>query len=316
MEKFGTWSDKATGVRPFVPIATKISKQKVIMRYIVGFLKAILCCIFLLSGNLNPFIASFVPIYFISILLIRINHFVNFNCLLILMGRLFVKCKPTPLINKVQDDTEKWKRPKRGTIVFAPLTSFLNLVYMTARFSPIYLVPSGDGSTAVVYGFLGLTRKLLTSADVREGNKVNMTEFIKNANRAIVIFAEGAPTNGTGILSFVEFECDIPENAVIQILGFKHEFEGVSPNFVCGSWFPYLLQIIGTMNEQMSVVTCLEKDVPKHSGKLNKEFNEKVRTVMGKLLRIPLLSVGANEFIGYREAFRQLEGKLPKEHRD
>ena len=315
MEKFGTWSDKATGVRPFVPITKKISKSKVISRYVFGFLKLVLCLPFLISGNLNPFLGGLIPIYFISIFLIRVNHIVNFNCLLGLMGRFFVKCKPTALINKVHDEEQKWRKPKRGTIVFAPLTSFLNLAFMTARFSPVYLVPCGDGN-AVEYGFLGLTKKLLSADDVREGPKVSIAEVVKKATRAVVIFAEGAPTNGTGILSFVQFECEIPENTEVQIMGFKHEFEGVSPNFVCGSGFKYLLQIVGTFSATMSAVVCLEKDVPKHSGKLDKAYLDKVREVMGKLLRLPLLSIGADDFIGYRNAFLASNGKLPKEHHD
>lgn len=304
MEKFGTWHDKATGVRPFIPIQKKIDSWKVTVRYILGAIKMLICLPCMFSGNLNPFIWNLIPIRIIAWLGCRVNHIVNFNCIMILLGKLWAKCRPTPLIKKIVPD-EKWKKPKPGSIVFAPLSSLLNLVYMSARFSPIYVIPV-DKDHGIEYGFLGIALHILRMKDLRKGNKKNLSDIVKAAKRPVVIFGEAAPTNGQGILKFVPFELAIEKDTDVQVLGFSHDFDGVSPNFASGSAFKYVLAMFGTTYAKMDVFTTLEKDKPQHNGKIDAEFIEKVRDIMSKLMHVPVLSIGADDYVGYVESYKKL----------
>lgn len=310
MEKFATWHDKATGVRPFIAIQKKIPTWKAITRYILGFMKFLISLPLLFSGNLNPFIWSLVPIRFIAWLGSRINHIVNFNGIMLLVGRIVAKCNPTPLIKKIVPE-ERWRKPKPGSIVFAPLSSLINLIYMSARFSPIYVIPV-DETHGIEYGFLGLAFRILRMKDLRTGAKKKLSEILKDAKRPVVIFGEAAPTNGNGILKFVPFQLEVEKNTDVQVLGFKHDFEGVSPNFVSGSAVKYVLSMYGTTWSKMEVFTTLEKDKLQHNGKIDAEFLERVRDTMSKLMHVPTLSIGADDYVGFVEYYR----KLGKEHQD
>jgi hypothetical protein len=309
MEKFGQWSDKKTGVRPFILAKLKLPQWKVCLRLIVGGVK--LCCAaiaVLFGGIVNPFLAQWLPIRFLSRFFTRLTHFCYFNGLLALLGHYFTRCVPRPLVQKIVD-SEKWKTPKRGTIVFAPLTNFVNLLYMTARFSPVYAVPS-ESNGFVTYDVIRLIWRLWHSENLRDGATKSLATVLEEANGPVVILAEGALTNGLGLLKFVPFEADLPQGTEVQVLGFVHEDGSV--NFVCGSWFGYVVKLLGRFYASFSVVTTMEADLPQPQGKITAEYLEKVRSVLGRLLHIPLLELGADDFLAYVESFR----KLGKVHTD
>jgi hypothetical protein len=104
---------------------------------------------------------------------------------------------------------------------------------------------------------------------------------------------------------------DLPSGTVVQVLGFKHATPAA--NFVCGDWFRYLLGMFGRWWSQMSVLTTLEKDLPQPEGKITPKYLEDIRTVLGKLLNVPLLDgLGADEYLG----FLQEAAKQGKRHAD
>jgi hypothetical protein len=218
------------------------------------------------------------------------------------MGHYFPQCVPTPLVNKIVD-SEPWKTPERGTIVFAPLTNIVNLIYITARFSPVYVVPVNSKSF-VTYSLTSLIWKLFHAENLRKGVTKPLSEIIKTVNAPLVILAEGAPTNGSGLLKFVAFEAAVPFHTQIQVIGFTHDDQ--TEKFICGSWFRYVLGLFGRVYAPFSAVTTFAEDMPRCYGKLNREYLEKVRGVLGKLLHIPLLDLGADEYIAYIESYQKL----------
>ncbi|OHT05044.1 hypothetical protein TRFO_06023 [Tritrichomonas foetus] len=308
MEKFGSFSDQASGVRPFIPIENKMSSGKCTLVYVLGLLKFALAIPSLVTMWINPLLFQFLPIWFIRNFIIRFNHLLHGGFNMILTGNYYTPAVPTPLIKKIIEP-QKWKRPNYGDVVFAPLNSFKDLIWMAFTMSPAFLIPIGE-DLAVQYTLFPLILKLLFNKDLRNGQfKVKISDFIKQAKDKkkypVVIFAECAPTNGTGLLKFAKIDCPIPEDTNIQIIGFKRQFEGVSPNRASGSLFKYILQTYGALHEKATALVALEKDVPRHEGRITPEFVEKVREVTGKLLHLPLLELDADTYVEYIRAYRE-----------
>lgn len=312
MEKFGTFGDQATGVRPFIPIQNKIPGWKRLIFNIFGFFKLILSIPFFLTMFINPFIFQFVPISFLRIFITRVNHIIHGHIILFLCGNYFISATPTPLIKKIVEP-EKWKKPKHGDVVFAPLNSFLDLIWYATKFSPNFLVPCKDESEyAILYSLFPLMFKVLfCKGNLQEesffGRKVNINEFIKKSKEnklfANVIFPEGAQTNGTGLLKYESIKFTLPQDCIVQVLGFKRTFKGISPNRSSPNQpglFSYLIQIFGRFYESASVLVAMEKDVkqPKE-GQITPEYMEKIREITGKLLKLPLLSLGSEKHAQY-----------------
>ena len=312
MEKFGTFGDQATGVRPFIPIQNKIPSWQRLVFNIFGLFKLILSIPFFITMFINPFIFQFVPISFLRNFIIRANHFIHGHIILFLCGNYFVSATPTPLINKIVEP-EKWKKPKHGDVVFAPLNSFLDLIWYSMKFSPNFLIPcQGESDFAISYTLFPLMFKVLfCKGDLQKesffGKKVNLSEFIAKSKEskhfANVIFPESAQTNGTGLLKYEPINFNLPNDCFVQVLGFKRNFKGISPNRSSPNqpgMFSYLLQIFGRFYESASVIVAMEKDVkqPKE-GQITPEYMEQIRKIEGKLLKLPLLSIGAEKHAEY-----------------
>ena len=315
MEKYGSFSDKATGVRPFIPITHKISKHRLYFQYFLGAFKFIASLPFFLTMFLNPFLFQFVPIWPVRVFITRFCHILHGMITSCICGSYWVPAVPTPLINKIIEP-EKWKRPTHGDVIFAPLNSFLDLIWLSVRMSPVFMIPTGEDS-AVVYSLFPLMFRLLLNLDLRNGGtKVVISEYLKTAKPKrkfpIVIFAEAAPTNGTGILKYQKINCEVPETTKVQVLGFKREFTGVSPNRVSGSLVKYVLQIFGRFYEKATVLVALEKDVEQPNGKFTPEYLEKIRVVTGKLLKLPLLELDADSYVQFIKVYNN-GGKVKSE---
>lgn len=309
MEKFGTWCDQATGIRPFIPQFKPLSKLWVVFRYIFGVLKFIISIPILFSFYVNPTICALFPIPIVARLLVRINHICQSILLLLLNGVYWVKVVPTPLIKKIVLD-ETWEKPSHGDLVFAPLASYLNLIWLNLKLSPTFAIPVSKDEV-VVRSFHALVYKILTNQELRNGKSEKLVDVLsrnkKKMRGPVVIFAEGAPTNGTGVLKFMPIQCDLPEGTKVSAIGFVHEYTGVSPNYVCGSSINYILNMYGRLHGSMKVVVALKKDLPSHDGKLTPEFNENIRDILAKIMRVQTLALGADQ---YREYINEYNGKI------
>lgn len=323
MEKFGTFGDAATGVRPFIPIQNKQSSFKKIICLILGFIKFHMALLFLPNLFIHPFIFQYFPLNIFRIFVTRFAHFIQGHILLFLAGNYYIKVTPSPLINKMVQK-EKWRKPTHGDVIISPLHSFLDLIWFSARLSPTYLIPCvNEPEFAISYSLFPLMIKLLRcKGNLQEesffGYKVNISEFVKNSKEnkrfPVVIFPEAAQTNGTGILKYQPLEFVLPQDSHIQILGFKREFNGISPNRATPnqpSMFPYLFHIFGRFYESVTVLVAMEQDVkqPK-DGQVTPQYMEKVREITGKLLKLPLLSIGAEKHSEYcKECLQKIGNK-------
>jgi hypothetical protein len=293
MEKFGTWSDKATGVRPFIIKRPQIPTWQLYLSYFIGAVKLIIGLPPLFALIISSYIASFIPITFIRRTYLRVSQIITCNLLLTLLGSYFESCHPAPLINKIFEQ-EKWRKPRRNTIIFAPLTSVVHLLYMSARFSPLFVIPI-NATDCVVYSLVALTKAILARRDLRVGRSQKLASIVAQKSDPIVILAESAATNGLGILQYAALNCELPEGTTVKILGFRSK----EPTFICENWFLYVLRLFARFGGSLSPVSPLESDTPKTPQKLTGEYVEEVRVVTGKLLHLPLLALTADDARGF-----------------
>lgn len=303
MEKYSNWTDKATGVKPFVDKSTKIPIWKKSLFYVLGFIKLFFFVSILFANYIQQLLFSKIPV--ISRPLSKVFNFIQGYLLLALCGIYHVHASSVPLIQKVMFD-DKWEKPKDGDVIFAPLCSFIDLIWLVFKFSPIFVIPINQDS-CVVKTFHKIMLEILTGKDIRKGKNVKIADVIKEAHDKkegpVVIFPEAAPTNGAGLLKFVDINTEIIETADPHIFVFQHEFKGVCPNYVCGNSFLYLLQVLGRGYEKMTVKIALAKDTPILNGKIEPESTEKIRDIISKISRIPKVEFVADDYHEYLKEF-------------
>ncbi|OHS99408.1 hypothetical protein TRFO_34128 [Tritrichomonas foetus] len=288
-----SYIDTATGINPFEPKRSYIHPVMKVVRFCVACIK-IPSLISTFSISMMYYIlAMIIPITKIRVMLIKITSYIFDRLILFLFGNVFIHVVPTPLIDTFNEPGEL-KKVNPGDIIISNFGSYLNIFWLQSKYSPLYVVPN-DTQTVVVYSFFTLIIGILTKTPMKSGKKVKLEKVIQIAKEnqsPIVIFPERCPTNGSGLLTFCEFGEKVKLfDTNFHIICFSHQFSGESPNFTCGNGFLHVFRMLGRSMASMKVKIALPQDIPPFESQIDSEWLEKVRIVMGKILRVPLLSV-------------------------
>ena len=228
MEKFNRWSDPASGINPFVPISRK-NHGTLVSRVITFLLGMVLVFIrvplLLMVGSpyiLLSVLVGTIPVPVVQRPLTRLVDWVFAGLILYIVGVWSVPAKYADLKSlRLRRSTEKGSsRPlpvgsgvKSGDILLCNATSYIEVIYLTFRFSPVFAgVVTSDGR----FESAGVIPQTFWSALARAVSAIPMpvsTEktSLKRMSDAIsgskfgppiVCFAEGIKTNGGGILKF------------------------------------------------------------------------------------------------------------------
>ena len=297
MEKFGKWRDKFSGVGPFLPREKKEKNYIIVFRWIIGIMKFPLFIIAFLSSFINLTLSNYFPIRFIGRIYNRIHSFITYWFFLILFGHWWISAIPTPLIKKIVDE-KKWKKPTHGDLIFTTCTSYLNLFWLQATLSPLFIIPTTNNK-CIVKGIHSLILKILFRQNLTEGNEESIEEVIENSKKKkfgpLVILSEGSPTNGEGILRFSTFNCNI-KDSFVQLIVFSRQIIGKSPNYVVGNPFIHLIYMLGTFKRSVEVKVALQNDVEQPKGEINSNKIEEYRKTLSKLMDIPLLELSGKDY--------------------
>jgi hypothetical protein len=279
--------------RPSNPIFHFFSITLCIAKVPLFFLSLALSFIYTLIG-------SFIPIRAISHFVVRAASLLLFRIMLILFGVFSVPMQPTPLVD-TYSEPEEMDNPSPGDIIICNCASYINLAWLSYKFSPIFILPVGDGRF-LPKSFYQLLIQILGSKDLRVGRSVDLSVILQTAkDRAcpIVLFPECAVTNGTGILKFADFRnsAAIPDGVKFHIFGFVHWESAVSPNFVNGNGFAHLAAMLGRFFSGLQVKVALPQDVPRVAdGQIDDDFVQRARYVLGKIMGVELVELGASDF--------------------
>lgn len=314
MEKFGAWRDKVSGVGPFLPRTKPESTIATIGRWIFGICKLTIFVLIMIQSWINLLISYYFPIHFIGRFYTRAHSFITYYLVMILFGEYWTSIVPTPLVKRLVD--EKWSKPGSGDVIFTHLTSYINLLWLQFKLSPVFAIPV-DEEHCVVRGIHNIMITILRHKNLREGSLVRIEKVIADARKykrgPVVFLCEGAPTNSEGILKFQPFKAKLPEDTKIQVLGFVRPFTGLSPNYTAGNGLVHLIKNLGHIYVSCTVLVALDADVglPKDD-LINPEFVEKMRTVLSRLTKLPTVDIDANAYLSFVEEYYKSKDRAKK----
>lgn len=164
-----------------------------------------------------------------------------------------------------------------------------------------------------------------------------LEDVVKNARGPVVVFAEGARSNGKSVLSFVPVLQRLPaETTRIHLVAFRYEFKNFSPSQSAGGgWRHYFWTSFRPYHSlKMSVLSAGDLDLT-DGGKATKAAGsptlttaqvEKLRGLLAAMLRTKTVDLGVRDFVsfnaywahvtsgGRRPAAEFTDRKAPHEH--
>jgi len=226
MEKYRKFADPATGINPWLPPKSKTSGLVLVLKFIYGpilvllrlpFVLLLTSLLFLYHGLLRNLIVIKGLKRGIDLMV----NFVLFRTILLISGFYRFNCN----LNFFAKDTSKIPRMHSGEIILCNQTSPIDVLYFSYLTSPVFVKliyqPKPLGTQALFaplsfkqslkYAFSSYFRMPVRGDEAKaEGlsglDLKSLGELCTNEKRGpIVIFFEGAMTNGAGILELNEF---------------------------------------------------------------------------------------------------------------
>eukprot|EP00811_Abedinium_folium_P000499 NODE_10457_length_1350_cov_8.106296.p1 GENE.NODE_10457_length_1350_cov_8.106296~~NODE_10457_length_1350_cov_8.106296.p1 ORF type:complete len:352 (-),score=99.23 NODE_10457_length_1350_cov_8.106296:293-1312(-) len=214
MEKYRAFADASTGVNPFVPLWSH-HKRPLLLRFAkfclflpIATVRLLLLLVAIVWLTLAAVLATLVPLALLRRPIYRLLTFVGCKVALFAFG--IVATGDTAVehrrlkLNPPKTNAVRSFGAHHGTLVFANHQSFIDILLLGARICPTFVIPAADG-TPVAYGLLGAfwragARELPGPPAKPEGLGDIVRRAQKRRAGPIVVFAEGARTNGSGVL--------------------------------------------------------------------------------------------------------------------
>ena len=218
--------------------------------------------------------------------------------LLAFFGIFSVPEQPTPLVD-YYSETEDTEDPRAGDVIVCNLSSYLNIFWLQAKFVPIYAIPV-DEENVVMKSFWQLFIQIIGSTDLRSGRRISFAKAVQiaKAHRTeLVIFPEGAVTNGRSIIEFQDFGIGYElGDTKFHVLGLIQNSRFCSANFVHGNGLLHVAFMLGRVLAGMKVKVALPQDIPNpKGGKIDAAFVARCRHVLSRIIGVPCVSVHASD---------------------
>lgn len=213
MEKYRSTADPSTGIHPFLPSSRPISPFRLILRPFFLCLRLPIFLILLpayLILTLIPTLLS--PIPFLAYPLHRFLDYILLRPLLLCFG-VWIYHYPIlqrPRVRTSTSTSTSSTHPSRGDIIISNHASPLDLLYLTAAYSPQYLLLTPTGVVSLsMYNLL--TRIGCAPPEITKMSS-DLTTVVRKAKAPVILLAEGATSNGKGVLSFPQIQSLLEKN--------------------------------------------------------------------------------------------------------
>ncbi|GAA5882406.1 hypothetical protein JCM3774_004301 [Rhodotorula dairenensis] len=241
-EKYSRWRDQATGVQPFLyplPPGNEVSTVVELIAWpfgaVAGFVRTLLVVLLLLvqtlmvEGILRT-LSIWPPLY------ATLSRFVNAGiCRLVLavLGVVWINVDSVQLRKTGRSPPKIPFDPKKGDIIVANSSSYVDLLFLVFRYNATLTLPVGSGpassATTQVIGWqrVSLLRAFLASGTLpQQGTDAeSLTKLLERADGPVVIFPECTTSNNRAILKFGDFAPSAAEEVKsgrIFILAFRY----------------------------------------------------------------------------------------------
>ncbi|GAA6047870.1 hypothetical protein JCM3770_004683 [Rhodotorula araucariae] len=218
-EKFSRWRDGSTGVAPFlVPLPAGNDQLPPVLQLVtvpvtvlLGAVRTLLVALLLLAhfvlvdGVLAVF--SFAPPVYA--LLSRACNVSIARLVLAVLGVVHIRVEAVQLRKTGRSPPTVPFSPRKGDLIVANSSSYVDLLYLTFRFNPTFVLPvTSPTSSSKITGWRRVT--LLTAIlangslpETREGGET-LDEVVKRAVGPVVLFPEATTSNNRALLKLAE----------------------------------------------------------------------------------------------------------------
>eukprot|EP00761_Pharyngomonas_kirbyi_P007936 gb/GECH01007947.1/.p1 GENE.gb/GECH01007947.1/~~gb/GECH01007947.1/.p1 ORF type:complete len:331 (+),score=36.12 gb/GECH01007947.1/:1-993(+) len=330
MEKYSNWTDRASGINPFVPLKQKLGLvQKTVGIILLLIRLPVLLCISFVFIILS-LISNLIPVWIVRRPIQRYVYALLGRTFLFICGFYHIdrtkfevqKGISAPRKVKKQSTTESLKETlgldiNHGDIIISNFVSYFDIIYFSFRYAPVFVWPFKFEKTetpkltvvgplnALRYLCFGHTPNKFTSTT----NALSLNEISEMAQSKkwgpVVFFAEGCTTNGRGILEFLPDFSSASANQV-HVFGIRYKYQQFSPSFPVGSFGKHFLYTNMQIANNLTVRRISNKDVP------HEEYMSRVRTSMSSVLANRPLSMRAQDKISFLTYWNTTQGTYVK----
>ncbi|ETK77638.1 hypothetical protein L915_16110 [Phytophthora nicotianae] len=348
MEKYSRWSDLTTGINPFVPQRRRFTSgwPVTILQVVAGstlalvrFPLVLLSFVALFLVNIVVSILAVIP--FLGRLLKRITQWLLCSLILLLFGVFTseesANTRRLGLATAKSRSSNGSTRVGSGDVLVCNYTSFLEIMYLAKRFSPVFVFAteskSNDGGLVHVCGLLeALYRSLampVSAERVKPTRKI--TDVVRRAAGPVVVLPEGARSNGKAVLRFIPVLQNLPIKTRVHLVGFRYEFKRFSPSQSAGGAWAHLFWTAFHLYHTMRVAVLSAKDLnlddltptklpssksskkQENSKTLSTDQVEKLRSLLAAMLRTKTVDLGPEDFVSFNNYWQHVNsgGRQP-----
>eukprot|EP00403_Amphidinium_massartii_P020217 CAMPEP_0178393984 /NCGR_PEP_ID=MMETSP0689_2-20121128/12469_1 /TAXON_ID=160604 /ORGANISM="Amphidinium massartii, Strain CS-259" /LENGTH=335 /DNA_ID=CAMNT_0020014593 /DNA_START=14 /DNA_END=1019 /DNA_ORIENTATION=+ len=215
MEKYRKFGDGGTGVNPFVPAWSNYKSSfadygKALLLFPFALLRLSIFLVAVIWLALAQFLTALIPIGILRFPLYRMLTQIGSGIALLALGIL-------PVSETLADHRRLKIQPSKvngaspfdaghGTVVFANQQSIADILYLSLKMSPVFVFVADDGSPVQLGVIAALRQACSRTPAGKFGRGISLAEIssraLSSSRGPVVVFAEGARTNGSCVLAF------------------------------------------------------------------------------------------------------------------
>ncbi|KAJ2162406.1 Vacuolar protein sorting protein vps66 [Coemansia sp. RSA 552] len=285
MEKYSKWRDAGTGIQPFLqPVPPRSQTGLVtgalqaIKTYVVGPLVASVRLAALVATAAVDAAATAVGMLLVVPSVrrgwTRAARSALARLALFIMGFYFIDTRTVGLQRgrRTQDGGTQASRPKAGDIIVANHVSYVDVLYLVARYNPVF-VEMDNASTYVrpISMWKALrapsrqTPALLPAKEAQPLRTVTEKARLERMG-PVVVFPENATSNGRALLQLLPvFEAaeNLDEKSAVHIVALKYPFHSFSPAYSVGSQLAHLFALCSQVYNSLQVRALDAEETPR-----------------------------------------------------
>jgi len=326
MEKYSKWRDQKSGIHPFIPIKVNTYSDqnvvKILKVWLVGPILVIVRLPFIILLTLWLFfmtgISALIPLSIIKRFFIRYTQAMGVRVLLFFLGFYWVNTRYVKLGRNTRIPQDlPGSSISGGDLILSNHTSYVDILYLCFRFSPIFAVPPNtwkdEPPKGIVVPLSNIFSALwfsIAEPEYTSEDGVPLKELLQKAKEQgnpLVVFPEGCASNGKTVLSCVPIlEGTDIQPSKIHLLGLKYDFDNFSPSFSVGSFILHFGQLCAQLYNNLEVRYLPNADIPPledtHSFPIGDEqdilegsWGEKVCGTLASLLRLKRANLNSKD---------------------
>ncbi|KAJ2077812.1 Vacuolar protein sorting protein vps66 [Coemansia sp. S142-1] len=325
MEKYSKWRDSGTGIQPFLqPVPARTQQLglwtaiNVVKSYVVGPLVAVVRLVALgataVLTSATTAIGALLVVPSVRRGWTRCTQSALARLALFIIGFYYIDAKTVSLQKgrraNAKDSGKKNGGVKSGDIIVANHASYIDILYLVAKYSPVFIeIDNASTYARPISLWTALTSParqtpaLLPAKEARPLREITEDARLKHLG-PVVVFPENATSNGRALLQLLpvfEDAANLDEKSNIHILAFKYPFQSFSPAYSVGSQMGHLFGLCCQVYNLLTVRALEQEETPRikdsavfcDAGNVAVDLDEAVKEKLLQLSRLRMTKLTA-----------------------